>query len=125
MFRITAAGEVREGTPTGRRIMLALTPVAAEVVDTIVTQSELPATAGLRITSEEANASENSDGAQRDLRLAVVEEPESGDELVDGAQIYLEPGATAELLEDKVLDAQVDGSEVRFTLLEQAEPEPG
>jgi hypothetical protein len=125
MFRIPAVGEVREGTPTGRRTMLALTPVAAEVVDTIVSQSELPATAGLRITSEEGNAGDNSDGAQRDLRLAVVDEPESGDELVDGAQIYLEPGATADLLEDKVLDAQVDGSEVRFTLLEQGEPEPG
>lgn len=103
--------------------MLALTPTAAEVVDTIVTQEELPDTAGLRITSEEAKASENSDGSQRDLRLAVVEEPESGDEQVEGAQIYLEPGATAELLQDKVLDAKVDGSEVRFTLFEQGVPE--
>ncbi|MGH2962932.1 MAG: Fe-S cluster assembly protein HesB [Solirubrobacterales bacterium] len=104
--------------------MLALTPTAAEVVDTIVSQEELPETAGLRITSEEAQAAENSDGSQRDLRLAVVEEPQSGDELVDGTQVYLEPGPTAELLEDKVLDAKVDGSEVRFTLLEQAAPDP-
>ncbi|MGH2994268.1 MAG: Fe-S cluster assembly protein HesB [Solirubrobacterales bacterium] len=103
--------------------MLALTPTAAEVVDTIVSQEELPDTAGLRITSEEAKAAENSDGSQRDLRLAVVEEPETGDELVDGTQVYLEPGPTAELLEDKILDAKVDGSEVRFTLFQQDAPD--
>jgi iron-sulfur cluster assembly protein len=105
--------------------MLALTPTAAEVVESIVSNEELPETAGLRITSEESPAASNSEGPLRDLRLAVVEEPESGDELIEGAQIYVEPGETAELLEDKVLDADVSGSEVRFSLLQQTSPDSG
>jgi len=99
--------------------MLALTPTAAEVVESIVTNDELPETAGLRITSEENPAAGNSHGPRRDLRLAIVEEPEPTDELIEGTQIYVEPGETAELLEDKVLDADVSGEEVRFSLLQQ------
>jgi iron-sulfur cluster assembly protein len=105
--------------------MLALTPTAAEVVDSIVSQEDLPESAGLRITSEETQAGENSEGSQRDLRLSVVEKPESGDELIEGTQIFVEPGPTAELLEDKVLDAEISGNEVRFSLMQQADPEPG
>jgi iron-sulfur cluster assembly protein len=105
--------------------MLALTETAAEVVDSIVSNESLPETAGLRITIDNAASDSNSEGPVRDLRLAVVEEPESGDELIDGAQIYVEPGETAELLDDKVLDADVSGNEVRFTLLQQAGPDSG
>jgi len=105
--------------------MLALTQTAAEVVDAIVSSEELPETAGLRITSEEAEAGDDSGGSQRDLRLSVVERPESGDELVEGAQLFVEPGETAELLEDKILDAEVEGDEVRFSLQRQADPESG
>jgi Fe-S cluster assembly iron-binding protein IscA len=106
--------------------MLALTPTAAEVVDSIVSQQELPDTAGLRITSEEGGApAEDSAGSQRDLRLAVVEQPEAGDALVAGTQVYVEPGETAELLEDKVLDAEVEGNEVRFSIAQQAGPDGG
>ena len=54
----------------------------------------------------------------------MVEEPETGDELVEGTQIYVEPGETADLLEDKVLDAEVSGNEVRFSLIQQGGPEP-
>jgi iron-sulfur cluster assembly protein len=100
--------------------MLALTPTAAEVVESIVSNEKLPETAGLRITSEESNVGANSDGPQRDLRLAVVEEPAPDDEQIEGAQIYVESGETAEMLDDKVLDADVSGQEVRFSLLRQA-----
>jgi iron-sulfur cluster assembly protein len=101
--------------------MLSLTPTAAEVVDSIVTQQELPETAGLRITSEMTGGGAAANGSRphRDLRLSVVQEPESEDERVEGAQIYVEPGETAEMLEDKVLDAEVEGDEVRFTLSPQ------
>jgi iron-sulfur cluster assembly protein len=105
--------------------MLALTETAAEVVDSIVSNESLPETAGLRITSEHSASESNSEGPVRDLRLAVVEEPESGDELVAGTQIYVEPGETADLLNDKVLDADVSGDEVQFTLLQQAGSDSG
>jgi iron-sulfur cluster assembly protein len=105
--------------------MLSLTPSAAEVVDEIVAQEELPETAGLRITSENSGGMEttNGNGPQRGLRLSVVAEPELDDEQIDGAQIYVESGETAEMLDDKVLDAEFEGSEVRFTLTHQGGPE--
>ena len=105
--------------------MLALTPTAAEVVESIVSQQELPDTAGLRITSEEGDAAADGSGSQRDLRLAVVEQPEAGDALVEGSQVYVESGETADLLEDKVLDAEVEGNEVRFSIAQQAGPDQG
>jgi iron-sulfur cluster assembly protein len=100
--------------------MLALTPTAAEVVESIVSNEDLPETAGLRITSSTSDIGGNSEGPQRDLRLAVVEEPESDDEQIEGAQIFVESGPTAEMLDDKVLDADVTGDEVRFSLLNKA-----
>ena len=105
--------------------MLALTPTAAEVVDSIVSQQELPDTAGLRITSEEGEAAADGSGSQRDLRLSVVEQPEVGDALVEGSQVYVEPGETADMLDDKVLDAEVEGNEVRFSIAQQAGPDAG
>jgi iron-sulfur cluster assembly protein len=105
--------------------MLALTPTATEVVESIVSNDELPETAGLRITSEENPAAGNTHGPRRDLRLAIVEEPQTGDELIEGTQIYVEPGETADLLDDKVLDAEVSGEEVRFSLLQQEGSDPG
>jgi iron-sulfur cluster assembly protein len=103
--------------------MLALTPAAAQVVDSIVSQQALPDTAGLRITVEEGEASEEASASEGGLRLAVVEEPEAGDELVEGGHVYVESGEAAQMLDDKVLDAEVEGTEVRFSLMEQAGPE--
>ena len=99
--------------------MLALTTAAVEIVDSIVSNDELPETAGIRITSEQTRSGLNGDSPQRDLRISVVPAPESGDELVDGAQIYVESGETARLLDDKVLDVEHDDEEVRFSLLRQ------
>jgi hypothetical protein len=99
--------------------MLALTPTAVEVVDSIVSNGELPETAGIRITSEQTQSGLNGDSPQRDLRISVVAVPASGEELVEGAQIYVEPGETARLLDDKVLDVELDDEEVRFSLLRQ------
>ena len=105
--------------------MLALTATAAEVVDSIVSQQELPDTAGVRITSEEGAATADGSQSQRDLRLAVVEQPEAGDAHVEGTPVYVEPGETANLLDDKVLDAEIEGNEVRFSIAQQADPEAG
>jgi hypothetical protein len=99
--------------------MLALTPSAAEMVNAIVTQGDLPVTAGVRITSEAVEARTNGAGSPRDVRLSVVDEPEAGDEVVDGAPVYVEPGPTADLLDDKVLDAELSGEEVQFRLVGQ------
>ncbi len=98
--------------------MLAITEDAAAAIDSIVASSGLPQGAGLRITQEVNTESEGK--ARTDLRLSLVESAEEGDEVLEGAQIFLEPEA-AGFLDNKLLDADVDGEQVRFSLDVQAE----
>lgn len=83
--------------------MLALTPAAVEVVNTITAASGMPDTAGLRI------ASTGEDPQSGGLELEIVAAPVERDEVVaeTGARIFLEAGA-ADFLSDKVLDGQMD-----------------
>ena len=98
--------------------MLAITEDAAAAIDSIVASSGLPQGAGLRITQEVNTESEGK--ARTDLRLSLVESAEEGDEVLEGTQIFLEQEA-AGFLDNKLLDADVDGEEVRFSLDVQAE----
>ena len=93
--------------------MLTLTPTAAEVVRTLVDQSSSFDSGGLRIAASE-------DGVEGvALELSLVGEPEALDETIEqsGATVYLDPEA-AELLDDKLLDAQVAEDHVTFVLRE-------
>lgn len=98
--------------------MLAITEDAAAAINGIVSSPGLPEGAGLRITQEVNTEAE--DGPRTDLRLSVVAAPEDGDEVLEAERIFIDPGA-AELLDDKLLDADVAGDEVRFSLDVQAE----
>jgi iron-sulfur cluster assembly protein len=93
--------------------VLTLTPTAAEVVRTLVEQSPAPASGGLRI----AAGAESGEGVP--LEISIVDEPDPSDERVEqeGATVYLDANA-AELLDDKLLDAQVAEDHVTFTLRE-------
>jgi iron-sulfur cluster assembly protein len=98
--------------------MLTLTPTAAEVVRTLVDQSPTAAAGGLRIAA-------SPDGIEGvSLELSLVDEPEATDETIEqsGATVYLDPDA-AELLDDKLLDAQVAEDHVTFVLREDDEGE--
>jgi iron-sulfur cluster assembly protein len=99
--------------------VLTLTPTAAEVVRTLVEQSAAPESGGLRI------AASTDGGESVELELALVEEPEALDETVEqeGATVYLDPEA-AELLDDKLLDAQVAEDHVTFMLRDDPAEEP-
>ena len=100
--------------------MLSITPGAAEAISGILSASELPEGAGLRITSE---AAEDESGAPRiELRLSLAEQPEEGDQVVEGAPVFIESEA-ASFLHDKLLDADVSGNEAQFSLRDQAEAE--
>ena len=99
--------------------MLALTQNAAQAVETIVSGADLPDSAGLRISA--TPMSENSAGPRQQLRLDVVPEPSPEDSVIEGAPLYVEPD-TAEYLQDKVLDAEIEESQVHFTLHERAQP---
>lgn len=98
--------------------MLAISEDAATAIRGIVGSSGVPEGAGLRITSE---VNTETDGEPRtDLRLSLVPEPEEGDEVLEEERVFVAPDA-AGILDDKLLDAEVQGDEVRFTLDIQAE----
>jgi len=80
--------------------MLALTNNAVLVIRDLAAQQEAPSGAGLRIASDPAAGA---------LTLALAEQPERGDQVVDndGARIFLDPQA-AQILDDKALDAVID-----------------
>jgi Fe-S cluster assembly iron-binding protein IscA len=96
--------------------MLTLTPEAAQAVETITSRADLPDDAGLRITAEPQVT--ESGPPTTDLRLEMVNAPEPDDEVVEGSQLYVEQG-TAEILGDKVLDADFVEDQVQFKLRDQ------
>jgi hypothetical protein len=59
--------------------------------------------------------SDNGSAAHRELEMALVTEPQEDDVVVDGIPIAVEP-RTLEFLDDKILDAEVEGGDVRFSL---------
>jgi Fe-S cluster assembly iron-binding protein IscA len=96
--------------------MLILTEAATEVVKSFTSNPQVPDGAGLRIASSTPD-SENPDS----LQVTATAAPGENDKVIEnqGARVYLEPQAAA-YLEDKVLDAQVDGQgKAHFFLGEQ------
>jgi iron-sulfur cluster assembly protein len=94
--------------------VLAITENAAEAIQAIVASSpKAPGEAGLRIAARPGEEQEK-------LELTIAAIPAEDDEVVDehGAHVFLDPGA-ASYLEDKVLDARVEGQQVGFEVLEQ------
>jgi iron-sulfur cluster assembly protein len=95
--------------------VLTITENAEQALDAVVSAEGVPDGAGLRI-SQGVGAN-----GQPAVGLALAAAPEPGDEVVDDANVpvFLSPDVT-ELLADKVLDAQMEGEQVAFTLAEQA-----
>jgi len=96
--------------------MLAVTDTAADAIGGILASRDLPEGAGVRLARETAGAEGGGDAG---IRLDLVTEPVVGDEVLEEAQVFIEP-ETARLLDDKLLDAEVAGDEVRFAVKEQA-----
>src|SRR5262245_13693112 len=93
--------------------MLTLTENATNIVRNIAIQSAEPDTAGLRITSD--------GNAEAPFAVTAADEAQPGDQVVsqEGANVYLD-GPTADLLDDKVLDARVDEEgRIEFALGQQ------
>ncbi len=91
--------------------MLALTQNAAEAVESMVNRPEVPENAVVRIASAEGEI----DATQTELQMVLVEEPEENDLLIEGVPISVER-ETIGLLQDKILDAEMTGSGVSFSL---------
>jgi Fe-S cluster assembly iron-binding protein IscA len=98
--------------------VLTITDTAAEALEAIVASDPQTAdTAGLRITRGVSQ-----DGRQA-LAMAIADVPEPTDQVVesDRVPVFLEP-ETAALLDDKQLDARIEGDQIGFLLTEQTEP---
>ena len=95
--------------------MLTITDTAAEAIKGIVASPEAPEGGGLRIVAR------SQAGAEGTLEVSVAAIPAEDDQIIEesGAQVFLEPLA-AQALDDKVLDAEIEGGQVRFAVGEQA-----
>jgi Fe-S cluster assembly iron-binding protein IscA len=94
--------------------VLAITESAAEAIQTIVSSSpKVSGEAGLRIATRPGEEQEK-------LELTIAAIPAEDDEVVEehGAHVFLDSEA-ASYLEDKVLDARVEGQQIGFEVLEQ------
>ena len=97
--------------------MLALTPTAADAIETILAAPGMPDSAGVRISPHVTRENGREDPRGSELELGVTEAPVEGDEVVvaEGARVYLD-GMVAGALDGMVLDARVDDRGVTFTL---------
>jgi Fe-S cluster assembly iron-binding protein IscA len=95
--------------------MLAITDSAADAIRGIVAAPGLPEGAGLRITLQGDSSADATA-----LEVTVAELPDASDQVLDeeGARVFVEEQAV-EMLDDKLLDAQVEGTRVGFTLMDQ------
>jgi iron-sulfur cluster assembly protein len=94
-------------------LLLSLTETAAEAARQLAASSGLEPDPGLRITSGEPSPTGTA------LQIGLTGAPEASDQTVaeGGATVYVED-QVAEFLDDKVLDAELDGGQVRFRLQE-------
>jgi iron-sulfur cluster assembly protein len=99
--------------------VLTITPTAAEAIRAIIQSTDVPDEGGIRISIARQN------GAEASLELALSPAPMEGDSVleVNGAHVFLDETA-AMALEDKLLDAEIDGSEISFGIMEQEEEGP-
>lgn len=96
--------------------MLTVSPAASEAIRGLLANPELPDDGGIRIAP--------ATGQEGAMELSIREEPETGDEVVEegGANVYLDAGVV-DALDDKVLDARIEGNEVAFAIVAGAEEE--
>jgi iron-sulfur cluster assembly protein len=101
--------------------MLTITSNAAEAIRAIVESTDVPDEGGIRISIARQNGSEAS------LELALSPAPMEGDDVLElnGAHVFLDEMASV-ALDDKALDAEMEGGEISFGIVERDEegPEP-
>ena len=94
--------------------MLAVSENAAQAIETILESQHAPDGAGLRIGVTSADG----DGAK--IAVGLAPGPLETDTVVqqEGATVFVSE-EVKEILDDKVLDAEVEGEQVAFTMREQ------
>ena len=94
--------------------MLTITENAEQALDAVAAAENAPEGAGVRI-SQGVGAN-----GQAAVGLALVPGPQPGDAVVDSANtpVFL-AAEIAAMLDDKILDAEVQGDQIAFRLAEQ------
>lgn len=94
--------------------MLTLTADATHTIEQLLESPEAPEAGGLRIVADE---SPNGDGQVRALRLGLATEPRPSEVVVEdgGARVFIAQ-TVVRFLDDKRLDAAVDGDRTQFRL---------
>ena len=94
--------------------MLLISEGAAEAIKRIVSSATIPEEGGVRIAAVPI------DDQSARLDLSVAESPDVGDTVIEekGAHVFLDDSA-ASFLDDKVLDATVEGETVSFSIIER------
>jgi Fe-S cluster assembly iron-binding protein IscA len=101
--------------------MLALTDNASMAIEGILSSSEIPDGAGIRIAPPEGEDA----GSAPQLQVSVTGGPAETDQVIDaeGARVFVDE-ALAALLDDKLLDAGIVEDQVHFMLGAQGAPHP-
>jgi Fe-S cluster assembly iron-binding protein IscA len=97
--------------------MLTITPDASHAIRGILDASEAPEGSMFRISPQGQDGS--SPGSS--LTISVTDSPPPDDQIVEGEEVAVavDPNA-APMLDDKKLDATVNGGEINFSIAEQA-----
>ncbi|MBS1887843.1 MAG: hypothetical protein JSU06_11715 [Actinobacteria bacterium] len=96
--------------------MLAITDDAATAIDELLNAREMPEEAGVRISTDFGLPGDGAGGPT--LRLEIAPKPEAEDQVLGGAHVFIE-SETAQLLDEKLLDAERSGDALQFTLRDQ------
>jgi iron-sulfur cluster assembly protein len=112
---VSPSGEYSPPDLEGVSPVLTLTENAEHALDAVVAAERAPEGAGVRISQ-----GVGADG-QPAVGLAMAPAPEPGDAVVEDAKVPVFVAAdVADLLDDKILDAQVDGDQIAFRIGEPA-----
>ena len=91
--------------------MLTITDNAEHALDAVVAAENAPEGAGVRISQ-----GVDADG-QPAVGLALAAAPEPGDAVVEDANVpVFVASEVADLLDDKILDAQIEGDQIAFRI---------
>ena len=94
--------------------MLTVTQAAAAAVTAILDIPEIPDGSGVRLET-----GLNAQG-EKAIGIAIAQQPEPGDELMAGEEVFVDR-ELVELLDHHVLDAEIDGENVAFTIRPQSQ----
>ena len=110
-------------TVKGDANVLALTEEATTTIEEILAEPGIPDGSGVRIATAISTMDPTSNAADATgLQVGLAATPDDNDEVIEerGARVFVEDTA-AMLLDDKVLDADRSGEQVRFSIANQGE----